>query len=213
MRGHEAETAIMRQNERFQIMGKRVAVLLGAAVLSLALVAPVAAATSAHVRIDPTTLTPPLKPFRVCYQDGPWVKCDTSGPTEIDVNQPMDDFDLPCGTIYVNATVTSHATRWYQNLLLVERDGQHHIKGSFTLSPTGSGPSVAFASDLSSRETFLVPGDLSSDSEVSHGTDIRIPALGADFHASGITMADGTQHGRNSFTDAAKAQLCDLLTP
>jgi hypothetical protein len=26
-------------------------------------------------------------------------------------------------------------------------------------------------------------------------------------------MADGTQHGRNSFTDAAKAQLCDLLTP
>lgn len=169
--------------------------------------------TSAHTLVDPTTLTPPLKPFRVCYKDGPWVKCDTSGPTEIDVNQPMDDFDLPCGTIYASATIVSHATRWYENLLLVKRDAQQHITGSFSLSPTGSGPTVGFASDLSWREAFLVPGDLSSDSEVAHGTDIRIPALGADFHASGITMADGTQHGRNSFTDAAKAQLCDLLTP
>jgi hypothetical protein len=168
---------------------------------------------SAHTLVDPTTLTPPLKPFRVCYEDGPWVKCDTSGPTETDVNQPMDDFDLPCGTIYASDTIVSHATRWYENLLLVKRDAQQHIAGSFSLSPTRSGPSVAFAADLSWRETFLVPGDLSSDSEVAHGTDIRIPALGADFHASGITMADGTQHGHISFTDEAKARLCELLMP
>ena len=40
-----------------------------------------ASGASAHTLVDPTTLTPPLKPFRICYEDGPWVKCDTSGVT------------------------------------------------------------------------------------------------------------------------------------
>jgi hypothetical protein len=69
-----------------------------------------ATVTTAHTLVDPTTLTPPLKPFRVCYEDGPWVKCDTSGPTETTENEPI--FDLPCGTIYETATYITHATRW-----------------------------------------------------------------------------------------------------
>jgi hypothetical protein len=100
------------------------------------------------------------------------------------------------------------------NLLLVERDTQQQVSGTWTLSPTGAGPSVGFAADQQFRETFLVPGDLSSDSEVAHGSFLRVPALGAGFHESGIGMADGTEHGHlNSFTDEAKAQLCELLTP
>ena len=187
----------------------------------LLLVAAIAALTSlggatvvsAHTRVDPTTLTPPLQPFRVCYEDGPWVKCDTSGPTETYANREITDFGLPCGTIYESATVTSHATRWYENLLLVERDAQEHVAGSWSLSPNGAGPTVAFAADDNWHETFLVPGDLSSDSEVSHGSFLRVPALGAGFHESGIGMRDGTQHGHlDSFTDEAKARLCDLLT-
>src|SRR6187397_151984 len=54
-----------------------------------------ASVTTAHTLVDPTTLTPPLKPFRVCYEDGPWVKCDTSDPTTTYANQPGDDFGLP----------------------------------------------------------------------------------------------------------------------
>ena len=170
-------------------------------------------AASAHTLVDPTTLTPPLKPFRVCYEDGPWVKCDTSGPTETYANQDVGS-DFPCGTIYESATVTSHATRWYVNLLLVERDAQQHVDGSWSLSPTGAGPTVAFAVDQSWHETFLVPGDLSSDSEVSHGSFFRVPALGAGFHESGIGMADGTVHGHlNAFTDEGIARLCEILTP
>lgn len=173
-----------------------------------------ATVTSAHTLVDPTSLTPPLLPYRVCYEDGPWVKCDTSGPTQTYANQPIDDFGLPCGTIYESATVTHHSTRWYVNLLLVERDTQQQVSGTWTLSPTGAGPSVGFAADQQFRETFLVPGDLSSDSEVAHGSFLRVPALGAGFHESGIGMADGTEHGHlNSFTDEAKAQLCELLTP
>jgi hypothetical protein len=188
----------------------------------LLLIAAIAALTSlsgapvatAHTLVDPTTLTPPLKPFRVCYEDGPWVRCDTSGPTETYENLEITEGGLACGSIYESATVTTHATRWYVKLLLVERDAQQHVAGSWSLSPTGSGPTVAFAVDDSWHETFLVPGDLSSDSEVSHGSFLRVPALGAGFHESGIGMADGTQHGHlNSFTDEAMARLCALLTP
>lgn len=167
--------------------------------------------TSARTLVDPTSLTPPLLPFRVCYEDGPWVKCDTSGSGSWE-NQPIDEFGLECGTIYETAADSTHATRWYQNLLLVERDAQTHVSGTWTLSPTGAGPSVRFGIDLSWHETFLVPGDLSSDSEVIHGSFLRIPALGVGFHASGIGMANGTDHGYfNSFTDEAKAQLCEAL--
>ena len=42
-----------------------------------------ASGASAHTRVDPTTLTPPLQPFRVCYQEGPWVNCDTSGVSSV----------------------------------------------------------------------------------------------------------------------------------
>ena len=184
--------------------------LLIAAIAALTSLSGVSVAT-AHTLVDPTTLTPPLKPFRVCYEDGPWVKCDTSGPTESYENQENSDFGLPCGTIYESATVTSHATRWYVNLLLVERDAEQHVTGTWSLSPTGSGPTVAFAADNSWHETFLIPGDLSSDSEVFHGA-FRIPALGAGFHDAGIYLPDGTQHGHTSFTDEAKAKLCELLT-
>ena len=58
-----------------------------------------APAASAHTLVDPTTLTPPLKPFRVCFEDGPWVKCDTSTDTSHD-NEPAGE--LSCGTVYVS---------------------------------------------------------------------------------------------------------------
>jgi hypothetical protein len=166
--------------------------------------------TSAHTPVDPTTLTPALAPFRVCFEDGPWVKCDTSSTTTY-ANQPI--FDLPCGTIYESATDTRHATRWYVNLLLVERNAQQHVVGTWSLSPTGSGPSVAIAIDISWHETFLVPGDLSSDSEVSHGDFLRISGFGADLRDTGIFLPDGTHRGHSSFTDEANARLCQLLTP
>lgn len=83
-----------------------------------------AAVTSAHTLVDPTTLTPPLKPYRVCYEDDSWVKFDTrdsaaegtpfsitAGPTSLQqafaagrlpagsyANQEVTDVGLPCGT-------------------------------------------------------------------------------------------------------------------
>jgi hypothetical protein len=169
-----------------------------------------ATVTSAHTLVDPTTLTPPLQPFRVCYEDGPWVKCDTSG-TETTENEPV--FDLPCGTIYETATVISHATRWYENGLLVERNATQSVRGTWSLSPTGAAPAVAMAANHGWHETFLVPGDPSSVSEVAHGNFLRISGMGADFRDVGIYLPDGTHHGLASFTRDAEARLCAMLTP
>ena len=169
-----------------------------------------ATVASAHTLVDPTTLTPPLKPFRVCYEDGPWVKCDTSG-MSTDENEPI--FDLPCGTIYETATNISHATRWYVNGLLVERNATESIRGTWSLSPTGAGPTVDIAADDGWHETFLVPGDLSSDSEVAHGDFLRISGFGSELRDVGIYLPDGTHHGLASFSDEANARLCAMLTP
>ena len=164
--------------------------------------------TSAHTLVDPTTLTPPLLPFRVCYEDGPWVKCDTSG-TDTWENEAV--FDLPCGTIYETATAISHATRWYEDGLLVERNATQSVRGTWSLSPTGAGPTVEIAANDGWHETFLVPGDQSSVSEVAHGNFLRISGMGGDFRDVGIYGPEGTHHGLASFTDEAAARLCALL--
>jgi hypothetical protein len=169
-----------------------------------------ATVVSAHTLVDPTTLTPPLLPFRVCYEDGRWVRCDTSG-TDTTENEPV--FDLSCGTIYETSTAISHATRWYENGLLVERDATQSVRGTWSLSPTGAGPTVDIAANDGWHETFLVPGDLSSDSEVAHGDFLRISGMGADFRDVGIYGPEGTHHGLASFTDEATARLCAMLTP
>lgn len=168
-----------------------------------------ASGAAAHTRVDPTTLTPPLKPFRVCYQDGPWVSCDTSGVSSV---TNAASFDLSCGTVYETSTETTHATRWYRDGLLVERIVQAKIRGTWSLSPTGSGPIVGFMADLSWDEQFLVPGDLSSDSEVSHGNFVRIDGMGSLGRETGIWLPDGTHHGLLSDTSPeSDARLCALL--
>jgi hypothetical protein len=168
-----------------------------------------ASAASAHTLVDPTTLTPPLQPFRVCYQDGPWVNCDTSGVSSV-TNDAA--FDLSCGTVYETSTDTRHATRWYRDGLLVERIVQSKVRGAWSLSPTGATPSVDFMADLSWDERFLVPGDLSSDSEVSHGNFLRIDGMGSLGRETGIWLPDGTHHGLLSdVSPESEARLCALL--
>src|SRR3954451_13354186 len=56
------------------------------------------ASASAGAIVDPNTLTP-VPPNAVCRADGPQVICDTYF-EEFAVNDPITDFDLPCGTIY-----------------------------------------------------------------------------------------------------------------
>ena len=163
---------------------------------------------SARSYVDPTTLIPPLKPFRICWQLGPTVQCDTSGVTSYE-NLPTDE--APCGLIFETATEDSNATRFYEDGLLVRRRVEESVKGTWSLSPTGAGPTVAFARNVSWDEHFTVPGDVDSSVSNYRGATLRVPALGSDLHDVGVWLPDGTHHGLVTYTDEAAARLCDLL--
>src|SRR3954464_13688905 len=102
------------------------------AVLGIVIVTAFATAGGASARtlVDPTTLTPPLKPFRICYELGPYVQCDTSG----DVFTESEATDVAtCGQIYESAEFKSHSTRWYQDGLIIRRQVQDSVRGFWTL--------------------------------------------------------------------------------
>ena len=182
---------------------------LALAALTIVVALGAAPAVSARTLVDPTTLTPPLRPDRICYEDGPWVKCDTSGVATHDY-EPAGE--LSCGTVYLTSTETTHATRWYANLLLVERNADYKMRGFWSLSPDGSGPTVEIAADFSWHEHFVIPGDLSSDVEVSHGSYIRVVGLGAIGADSGTFKADGTFRGHaGEDVPAEDPAVCRLL--
>jgi hypothetical protein len=169
-----------------------------------------ASAIAAHTRVDPTTLTPPLKASRVCYEDGVWIKCDVDTVT-ITTNEPAGE--LSCGQIYLSMTESSHGTRWYDlDRLLVDRNVTYGMRGTWSLSPDGAGPSVDIAADFSWHEHFPIPGDLSSDVEVSHGNYVRVVGLGAIGLASGTFKADGSFRGFDGEDPPEKDSiLCALL--
>ncbi|HEX5823847.1 MAG TPA: hypothetical protein VFY18_05230 [Candidatus Limnocylindrales bacterium] len=168
---------------------------------------------SARSFVDPTTLTPPLKPFRVCWQLGPEVQCDTGGTASIE-NEPADD--SPCGQIYETSTEVSNSTRWYRDGLIVRRKVEESVRGTWSLSPTGDGPTVVFMRNMSWDEHFTIPGDLTSGVASTRGSVLRVPSLGSDVHESGLIVPNGDDeihHGRISYTDEGFARLCALLVP
>jgi len=164
---------------------------------------------SARTLVDPTTLTPPLKPFRICYELGPYVQCDTSGDTFVE-NEPTDV--APCGQIYQTVEFKSHSTRWYQDGLIVRRQVQEHDDGTWSLSPTGAGPTVAFQKDSSWDEHFTVPGDINSGVATVDGASLRVPVLGVELREAGQFRSDDTHVGIFTSDDPqATAELCALL--
>jgi hypothetical protein len=58
------------------------------------------------------------------------------------VNEPITDFDLPCGTIYETSHYRGDGTRWYVDRLVVRRHVAASLEGTWSLSPTGAGPTV-----------------------------------------------------------------------
>jgi len=167
-----------------------------------------ATGVSARTPVDPTSLTPPLKPFRVCWQLGPNVQCDTSGDTFYE-NEPIGDFG--CGVIYESAEERSNSTRTYQDGLIVRRAVEEHDRGFWALSPTGAGPIVEFMRDSSWDERFMIPGDITSTDRTVRGASLRVPALGANLHESGYTVLDtDDQRGRFVNDDAQIALRCPL---
>ena len=168
-----------------------------------------AAGAAARTPVDPTSLTPPLKPFRVCWQLGPNVQCDTSGDT-FEENQPTNS--LPCGQVHETGEFKSNSTRWYRDGLIIRRQVEASVKGFWTLSPTGDGTRVEFMQNNNWDELFTVPGDITSGVATYSGANLRVPTLGVDLHEAGQIRPDETVVGRFTSDDPiGYERLCSAL--
>src|SRR5436190_16206626 len=106
-------------------------------VLATGAVGPTTAPASAGALVDPTTLQP-VPPNAVCRADGRQVICDTFVDENL-VNDPIPDFDLPCGTIYETSHYHGAGIRWYVDKLVVKRQVVADLQGTWSLSSTGTG--------------------------------------------------------------------------
>jgi hypothetical protein len=166
--------------------------------------------------VDPSTLQPP-PPNAVCREAGGQVICDTFLVEEL-VNEPIRDFDLPCGTIYETIHYRGDGTRWYVDGKVVLRHVEASLKGTWSISPTGAGPTVKISGSWSVWTVWTTPGDDSTAVDTrSSGSDFKLsaPGFGVINLSAGLTYADGTHRGITPvfpFTPEIEAALCAALT-
>lgn len=190
----------------------RLLAIVALAVASFVLAAPALAGAI----VDPNTLQP-VPPNATCRDDGRQIICDTFL-EEVAVNEPIADFDLPCGTIYETRYYRGDGTRWYVDHLAVKRHVASSLDGTWSLSPTGAGPTVRISGYYSVKSVWTTPGDNSTLVEYqTSGSDFKIsaPGFGVILHDAGFTYADGTHHGLSGqipFTPEVAATLCAALT-
>jgi hypothetical protein len=191
---------------------RKLALAVTPVIASLVLAAP----TFAGPIVDPNTLQP-VPPNATCRDDGRQIICDTFL-EEFAVNEPIADFDLPCGTIYETSFFRGDGTRWYVDRLAVKRHVAASLDGTWSLSPTGAGPTVKISGHWSIWTVWTTPGDDSTLVEYrSSGNDFKVsaPGFGVILQNAGVTYADGTHHGVSAqfpFTPEVEATLCAALT-
>jgi hypothetical protein len=192
-----------------KLTGGVIAALVGAVLIWTA------APAGAGPIVDPTALQPEPPPGAVCRADGPWTICQTTFLVDV-VNEPILDFGLPCGTIYETIFDLREGIRWYLDGKLVRRFVSQNAEGTWSLSPTGAGPTVTVALHANWRNEYAVPGDESSGPETRHGSGftVRAPGVGVIAHIAGLDLPDGTHRGVIRITDDPQvaATLCAALT-
>ena len=173
-------------------------------------------APAAGAIVDPNTLQP-VPPNATCREAGGQVICDTFLVEEV-VNEPIADFDLPCGTIYETSHFRGDGTRWYVDGKVVRRHVAASVAGTWSLSPTGAGPTVKISGSSSEWTVWTTPGDDSTavtTRNSGNGFKISAPGFGVINHDAGLTYPDGTHHGTKlvfPFTPEIEAALCAALT-
>jgi hypothetical protein len=126
-------------------------------------------------------------------------------------------FELPCGTVYETSSDHREGIRFYVGGLLVKRFVRQDVEGTWSLSPTGTEPTVRLFAHLTWWNVFPVAGDESSEINTFHGNSVRVqlPGSGGTLHIAGLDPPDGTHHGVVRFVDdpGAAAAICAALTP
>ena len=189
-------------------------VLTAAALLVAAPVAG-AAPASAGPTVDPSTLTPPPPPGAECRLDGQWIICQTSLVSEF-VNEPI--IDIPCGTLYETSTDVRRGIRFYNaEGLLVKRFVTQDVEGTWSLSPTGEGPTVDIRVHANWWIILAVPGDESTGELTQHGNEFTAssPGFGVIAHIAGLDLPEGDHRGLFRVVEEdpeVAAELCAALT-
>ena len=174
-----------------------------------------AAPAAAGPLVDPSTLEPE-PPNAVCREDGRQVICDTFFVEEA-VNEATGDV-LPCGAIYQTSHYRGDGTRWYVDGKVVRRHVAASLDGTWSLSPTGAGPTVKISGYWSTWTVWTTPGDDSTavDTRISGGEfKVSAPGFGVIVHSAGVAYPDGTHNGTSTefpFTPETEAALCAALT-
>jgi hypothetical protein len=197
--------------------GKPFRALTWVAVLALAGLVWTAVPASAGPLVDPSTLQPPPPPGAECRLDGQWIICRSQVVFEA-VNEP-NDFHFACGDTYETFTEVLTSTRWYNanDLKLVKKFVTEDVDGTWSLSPTGAGPTVQSAIHASWWVYYAVPGDESTGAQTTHG-EFRLwaPGYGVIVHVAGLDLPDGTHHGLFRVPvpedPEVAAELCAALT-
>jgi hypothetical protein len=183
--------------------------------LALAGVLLIAAPASAGPTVDPSTLTPPPPPGAECRLDGQWIICQTS--LVIDrVNEPTEVV-LPCGQPYETSHDVRRGIRFYNTEgLLVKRFAIADVQGTWSLSPTGEGPTVDVRANANWWIVLAVPGDESTGELTQHGNEFTVssPGSGVLVHIAGLDLPEGDHRGlfRVEVDPQVAAELCAALT-
>jgi hypothetical protein len=166
--------------------------------------------------VDPSTLVPQPPPGATCFATGAGVTCHTTFDAS-EQNEPA--FELPCGQVYESAQDVRRGTRWYVDGLLDRRFVFQDASGSWSLSPTGDGPTVTWTAHANWQNVHL---DATSDEEtwptVNHGMSLRITdGQGRPlFQYAGLDSTDGQHYGLGDYAELdgadAQAAICAGLT-
>ncbi len=192
-------------------MRRTARLLLALGVLGTSLLTSTAIALAGS-SVDPSLLQPPPPPGASCSQNGPWVTCTTTFDGSV-LNEPQ--FELPCGVVYATSTDVRAGRRWYSDGKLVRRHVVQDAAGTWSLSPSGTGPVVSVVSHATWGEVYTIPGDESS--AVGHVRGTELLAKSADgkvvAHISGRTNAEGDFTGLFLPPDDPRVAgtLCDAL--
>ena len=172
--------------------------------------------------VDTSTLNPPVGDLYTCSANGQNTICRATQ----DLSGVNEDTGLTCGEfpIYSTGTDTRRLTRYYdENGDLVWRRVHASANATWSLSPTGAGPTVTVVGHWGWTVRYAIPGDVDSGFLASHGTETLIKASngGVIVHDAGTSYAvgadftdTGVYHGPHPWTtDPAGtfAKLCAAL--
>jgi len=204
---------------------------LSLAVLGLTLVAALTGPSSAFAasphQVDPATMVPALNP-----DFGPWVCTDTgSGPIcrgHVFDSWTNADSGLSCGDrpIFTTGAFASDSVRWHLpdgravHTFFKNADGE-----TWTLSSTGTGPSVQVHGSWNEHYVYPIPGDRSTRVLTITGSDWQVTAggYGVVFHDVGlvrfqpgiegdIDLTHGPTDSDHGDLDLVLPAVCAVLT-